>query len=296
VGVHPLTNVMPGFEPEEISGAAGPVAGTDEIQTITIGGTPETGSTFTLTYDGYAASVAWIATSATLVSRIDAALEALPNIGTAGVTTADGTSTNGVGTFTVTFTGVNGKLDVALMVGSAFLQSTGVASTGTVSVATTTPGVTATARGSAKGAKYTDTAAGVEYVNTGTTTAPTWVAVSVASISQEIIDLAAALPVAALPNLSAADPGAMAAADAVAVAGLAPAGGTGATEGAYDTASHRDAFIATVAEAKVTINALVTLGNELKAKQAVDRTELIELKADHDALLASFRTAGLVTP
>jgi len=62
---------------------------------------------------------------------------------------------------------------------------------------------------------------------------------------------------AALPTAAVAD-----------VAGLAPAGGTGATAGAYDTAAHRDALIATVAEIKVQLN----------------------------ALLAALRTAGIVTP
>jgi hypothetical protein len=171
-------NIIEGSEPPEFSGTGVPSAGTDEIQTITIGGTPETGSTFVLTFDGWAATVAWIATSATLVSRIDAALEALPNIGTSGVTTADGTSTNGVGTFTATFVAANGKLDQPLMVGSAFLKSDGTASAGTVSVATTTPGVTATGRGTATGTEYTNITTGVRYVNTGTAAAPTWTTVS----------------------------------------------------------------------------------------------------------------------
>lgn len=39
------------------------------------------------------------------------------------------------------------------------------------------------------------------------------------------------------------------------VAGTTPAGGTGATAGAYDTAAHRDALIATVAEIKTQLNA-----------------------------------------
>lgn len=52
------------------------------------------------------------------------------------------------------------------------------------------------------------------------------------------------------------------------VAGPTPAGGTGATAGAYDTAAHRDELIATVAEIKVSLN----------------------------ALLAALRTAGVVTP
>lgn len=56
------------------------------------------------------------------------------------------------------------------------------------------------------------------------------------------------------------------AAAAIAVAGLTPAGGTGATAGAYDTAANRDILIATVAEMKVTVNALVTLANSNKAQ------------------------------
>lgn len=52
------------------------------------------------------------------------------------------------------------------------------------------------------------------------------------------------------------------------VAGTTPAGGTGATAGAYDTAAHRDALIATVAEIKLQLN----------------------------TLLAQLRTAGIVTP
>lgn len=42
------------------------------------------------------------------------------------------------------------------------------------------------------------------------------------------------------------------------VAGATPAGGTGATAGAYDTSANRDIFIATVAEIKAQLNALLT--------------------------------------
>jgi hypothetical protein len=53
----------------------------------------------------------------------------------------------------------------------------------------------------------------------------------------------------------------------------APAGGTGAAAGAWDTAEHRDAAIAT-------INALVA--------------DTAALRAKINALLASLRTAGLL--
>lgn len=55
----------------------------------------------------------------------------------------------------------------------------------------------------------------------------------------------------------------------------APAGGTGATEGAYDTAANRDTAIAA-------INSLIT--------------EVAELTTVVNGLLAKLRTAGIVTP
>lgn len=295
--------------------AGAPVAGTDEIQTMTVGATP-TGGTFKLAYKGQiTTAITWSATTGTFIANIDAALGALSTIGGASnVTTADVNLSSGVGTLTITFVGNLAKLNVPLIT----VQSNDLTGSGaTVAIATTTPGVTATHRGAPKGAMITDTDNGVWYQNTGTVYAPTWTAVDVASVAGEITALAAAIPtnaVAAVAGLgitiAAADPGAMAAADAVAVAGTTPAGGSGATAGAYDSAVNRDAFIATVAEAKVTINALVTEANELKAKQAVNRTELIELKLDIttlqttvveiktqlNALLVALRTAGIVTP
>ncbi len=60
------------------------------------------------------------------------------------------------------------------MVGSDFLQSTGAASAGTIAVATTTPGVDAEFRDSAKGQLLVDTTNGILYINTGAALAPTW--------------------------------------------------------------------------------------------------------------------------
>lgn len=152
------------------SGAPG--SGTDEVQTITIGGTP-TGGTFTLTFDGWkTAPIAWTATDATLVSNIDAALEALPNIGSGGVVTAAGTVSSGIGTITVTFSGTNlAKLAVPTMTADAALLT---GTSPTVAVAETTPGVTATGRGNGLGATYIDSANGKRYTNTGTALAPVW--------------------------------------------------------------------------------------------------------------------------
>lgn len=150
--------------------AGAPVAGTNAIQTITIGGTP-TGGTFQLVFEGFVtAAITWTATDATLVANIDAALEALPNIGTAGVTTAAGTVSSGIGTITATFTGNRGLSVLSVMTAVNALTGTSP----TVVVATTTPGVGASARGAMKGAKLTDTTNGIAYINTGTALAPTW--------------------------------------------------------------------------------------------------------------------------
>ncbi len=154
-----------------ILNAGAPVAGTDEIQTITIGGTPTSG-TFTLTYDGFTtAAITWSNVNATLVSNTDTALEALPNIGASGVTVAVGTMTAGIGTMTATFVAQNGKRAVSLMTATSALVGTSP----TVAVAETTPGVTATAYGTPPGGMLIDTTNAKVYVNTGTAIAPTWI-------------------------------------------------------------------------------------------------------------------------
>lgn len=146
-----------------------PVNGTDEVQTITFGGTP-TGGTFTLTFGGQTTgAISWSATNNTLRDNIDTALEALSNIGASEVTTAVGTMTGGIGTITVTFANALGKLDVPLMTATSSLTGT----LPTLAVATTTPGVTATARGAAAGAKLQDSSGNL-YMNQGSTTAPVW--------------------------------------------------------------------------------------------------------------------------
>lgn len=151
--------------------AGAPTVGTDEVQTLTIGGTPTSG-TFTLVYSGQTtAPITWSNVNATLVAAIDAALEALSNIGTGGVLTAIGTATAGIGTFTITFTGANAKKNVDLItVGTNSLVGTSP----TLAVATTTPGVNASSRGAPIGAQLTDTTGGIAYINTGTASVPTW--------------------------------------------------------------------------------------------------------------------------
>lgn len=155
--------------------AGAPVGGTNEVQTITIGGTP-TGGTFRLAFDGFStADIAWSSTNATLVANVDAALEALPNIGTSGVTTAVGTMTAGIGTLTVTFSGTNLAKKAVPTITVANNSLTG--SSPTVAVAETTAGVDATARTSPKGALLIDTTNGKLYINTGSAQAPTWTVV-----------------------------------------------------------------------------------------------------------------------
>jgi hypothetical protein len=151
-----------------------PSAGTSEVQTLTLGGTP-TGGTFKLAYDGQVTDdIAWTDVDATLIAAVDAALEALTNIGAGNIAAADGTLTSGIGTITLTFGGDLAKLAVNLItVNENALEGTDP----TVAVTETTPGVTADFRGAKKGALVTDTTNGKLYINTGTALAPTWTVV-----------------------------------------------------------------------------------------------------------------------
>lgn len=164
-------NVMPGGGLDSpLHNAGAPVNGTNEVQTVTVGGSPSAG-TFKLTFDGHTtAPITWSATNGTLIANIDAALEALNNIGTGGVTTADVDLSSGVGNLTVTFAGTNVAKRAQPTMTADYSALTG----GTVSVAETTPGVTATHLGAPKGAKLVDITNGVDYINTGTADAPTW--------------------------------------------------------------------------------------------------------------------------
>jgi hypothetical protein len=157
-----------------MTNAGAPSAGTDEIQTLTIGGTPTSG-TFRLAYDGHTtAAITWSATNNTLVANIDAALEALPNIGTGGITTAVGTMTAGIGTITLTFVGANAKQAVSTI---TVANNSLVGTDPTVAVAETTPGVDATGRLGAVGGLLVDTTNKKLYINTGTSVSPTWTVV-----------------------------------------------------------------------------------------------------------------------
>lgn len=108
------------------SGLYAPYAGTtDEVQTVTEGGSGLT--SFTLTYSGQTTgSIAAAATAAT----VQTALEALSNIAVGDVTVTGSTS----GPYTVTFGGALADTNVAQM------TATPTGGTGTVTVATQTAG------------------------------------------------------------------------------------------------------------------------------------------------------------
>jgi hypothetical protein len=109
------------------TGLAGPYTGdsTDEVQTVTEGGSGLT--SFTLTYAGQ--TTAAIAAAAT-AAQVQAALVALSNIGAGDVTVTGSAG----GPYTVTFGGALANTNVAQM------TATPTGGSGTVTVATTTAG------------------------------------------------------------------------------------------------------------------------------------------------------------
>lgn len=107
------------------SGLYGPYSVTDEVQTITLGGSGLT--SYTLTYSGQ--TTAAILPTAT-AADVQAALEALSNIAVGDVTVTGAVG----GVYTVTFGGALADTNVAQM------TSTPTGGTGTVTVATTTAG------------------------------------------------------------------------------------------------------------------------------------------------------------
>lgn len=155
-----------------------PSSGTSEIDTLVIGGTP-TGGTFTISVSGGRTTqpISWSATNATLLANIQAALTALPNVGTGGATVSAGVLSGGIGTIAITFTGKNAKLDFPdLSIGTNSLTGTSP----TVTVATTTPGVKATFRSAPPGTLLIDSSTPGLYQNTSATLYnPTWTQITV---------------------------------------------------------------------------------------------------------------------
>ena len=150
--------------------AGAPVAGTDEVQTITVTGTP-TGGSFRLAFEGLrTASIAYNADAA----AVDTALEALGSIGAGNVTVAGGPLPGAA--VTVTFTGNLGKKAIGSLIALYSNSLTG-GTNPTVTIAETTAGVNATFRGLGKGTLVIDTTNAKLYANTGTALAPTYVVV-----------------------------------------------------------------------------------------------------------------------
>lgn len=146
--------------------------GTNEVQTLTIQ-TSTSGGSFTLTVAGgrTTAPITWSATDATLLARVDAALEDLNAVGTGGVTTAAGTLSSGIGTITLTFTGKNAAQDFPALSVTNNLITGGTIPT----IATTTAGVAGTFTAAKTGDLLEDTTNGDLYQNISTTAlAPNW--------------------------------------------------------------------------------------------------------------------------
>ena len=114
----------------------------DEVQTLTIGGSPTTGH---FTISGGTAqnpnqilttgNITWSSTNSTLNTNIQNALNT--KFGTGNVTSAVGTMTSGVGTITLTFTGTNANAAM----NNVFTAQQGTFD-GTLAIAQTTPGGT----------------------------------------------------------------------------------------------------------------------------------------------------------
>jgi hypothetical protein len=144
--------------------AGAPSAGTDEVQSVDITGTP-TGGTFRLSMDGAATGdIAYNANAA----AVQSALEAVVGTGNVAVT---GTNPN----FSVAFQGALSQKAVS-QVALARNELTG-GTAPSVSTSTDTPGVTGTHREAAKGSLLTDTTNGKLYINTGSAGDPTWTVV-----------------------------------------------------------------------------------------------------------------------
>jgi hypothetical protein len=162
-----LINASAGGGIQEYAGT--PVAGTNEVQTLTIGGTP-TGGTFKLALGAQqTAAITWTATDATLITNINTALDAV--FGTASIVATDSTITSGIGDVLLTFSGNEyAKRAWGLMTAVNSLTGT----TPTLAIAETTPGVSAAPFQTPKGGLVTDTTNALLYINTGTAYAPTW--------------------------------------------------------------------------------------------------------------------------
>lgn len=154
-----------------------PVNGTSEVQRVAKSGTVTAGRA-KLQYKTRLTD--WLAWNVTATQMRDA-LRALNEIGATGVSAAGGPmNTTPVD---LTFGGNLAAADVAQI---SVTQNELVG--GTWSVTTTTPGVTGTLRGYARGTVVVTQDTGALHVNTGTETAPAWKRVP-AGVSGALVDL-----------------------------------------------------------------------------------------------------------
>lgn len=171
-----INDTQSGTATRTVAGA--PVAGTNEVQTLTIGGTPS-GGTFKVAFDGnVSSSITWSATNATLLANMNTAMDAMGTIGTSGCVATAGTLTAGIGTIILTFGANLAKKAVNLM---TIDTNALTGSAPTLAIAETTPGVDATHRGLGAGEQVLDITNSKLYVNTGTALAPTWTVVGAQS-------------------------------------------------------------------------------------------------------------------
>ena len=143
-----------------------PVNGVNEVQRISISGSPA-GGTFTVTWSGQTtAAIAFNATAAT----VQAALEALSNIDVGEVACSGGPFPGTA--VDVSFQNALGGLNQPAMTTSDSFTG---GSTPASAITTPTPGVRGTYRGTAFGAICCDTSSGIFYEQTSTSAArPTW--------------------------------------------------------------------------------------------------------------------------
>lgn len=149
-----------------------PPAGVNEVQTLTIGGTPLAGDTFRIRRDGMpTTAIPWSAVNATLLASMVTALNAA--FGTGSVVPTAGTLAAGIGTILLTYGGRLGLLAVTTATVSTTLVG---GSTMTAAIAETTPGVTVGGRNMRPGG-ILQSDNGNDYRNSSPAgTQPVWVA------------------------------------------------------------------------------------------------------------------------
>lgn len=171
------TGVQPGSGATRVLKFAGvPGQGTNEIQTLTIGGTP-TGGTFKLRFESQTTTaIPWNSTNVTLLASIQSALDALTSLGTNGCVATAGTLTSGIGTITLTFGAARERQAVETI---SIFDNSLTGTSPTLANVEATPGVDAAFRGWPVGQIVTDVTNKIQYINTGTTTLPVWTKVGV---------------------------------------------------------------------------------------------------------------------